>query len=69
MIRDPAAVPELERILGDQNAASDVRREAAIALGEIKDKSALQSLTAALTTADPYLAKAARDAIRRIQQQ
>jgi HEAT repeat protein len=69
MIRDPAAVPELERILGDQSAFSDVRREAAIALGEIKDKSALQSLTVALKTADPYLAKAARDAIRRIEKQ
>jgi HEAT repeat protein len=69
LIHDPKAVPELERILGDQNTASDIRRESAIALGEIKDKSALQSLTAALTTADPYLAKAARDAIRRIQQE
>jgi HEAT repeat protein len=69
MIRDPKAVPELETILGDQNAAGDVRREAAIALGEIMDKSALQSLTAVLTTADPYLAKAARDAIRRIEKQ
>jgi len=69
MIRDPKAVPELETILGDQNAAGDVRREAAIALGEIMDKSALQSLTAVLTTADPYLAKAAREAIRRIEKQ
>jgi len=68
-IRDPKAVPELEAILGDQKAAGDVRREAAIALGEIMDKSALQSLTAVLITADPYLAKAARDAIRRIEKQ
>jgi HEAT repeat protein len=69
MIRDPKAVPELETILGNQMAAGDVRREAAIALGEIMDKSALQSLTAVLTTADPYLAKAARDAITRIEKQ
>ncbi|MDX6710516.1 MAG: hypothetical protein QOH96_1532 [Blastocatellia bacterium] len=69
MIRDPKAVPELETILGDQMAAGDVRREAATALGEIMDKSALQSLTAVLTTADPYLAKAARDAIKRIEKQ
>jgi HEAT repeat protein len=69
MIRDPKAVPELERILGDQKAEGDVRREAAIALGEIMDKSALQSLTAVLTTPDPYLAKAVRDAIKRIERQ
>lgn len=65
-IRNRAAVPSLIAALQDEQAESDVRREAAIALGLIGDAAALPALNGLSNADDPYLAKAAFDASRRI---
>ena len=66
-IRSRAAVPALITALENEHNVSDVRREAAIALGLIADPSALPALQAVYSTAeDPYLSEAARMALRRI---
>ncbi len=65
-IRSRAGLPALIAALsGDQNPL-DVRREAAAALGLIGDPSATSSLRAVLDSSDPYLAEAARQALRRL---
>jgi len=46
---------------------SDVRREAATALGLIGDPSAVPALQTAFTSSDPYLSEAARLALRRLR--
>lgn len=61
-----AGSPSLILVLQDEMAEDDLRRESAAALGRIGDSSALPSLRAALTARDPYLAEAAKEAIRRI---
>jgi HEAT repeat protein len=65
-IRSRAGLPALIAALsGDQNPL-DVRREAAAALGLIGDPSAAPALRAALDSSDPYLAEAARRALRQL---
>jgi HEAT repeat protein len=65
-IRSRAGLPALITALsGDQNPL-DVRREAATALGLIGDPSAAPALRAVLDSSDPYLAEAARQALRRL---
>lgn len=65
-IANSAASPSLIGVLSDEKAESDLRREAATALGKIGSTSALPALNAALVSGDPYLAEAAGQAIRRI---
>lgn len=65
-IGNRAAVPALLAVLQDEQYESDVRREAAIALGLIGDSAALPILNGVSTAADPYLARAAFEASRRI---
>ena len=65
-IGNRAALPALLAALQDQEAESDVRREAATALGLIGDKSALPALNDLSSADDPYLARAAFAASRRI---
>lgn len=61
------AVPTLISALQDETNSIETRREAATALGLIGDVSALPALHAAFAAnIDPYLAEAARDAIRQI---
>jgi putative heme-binding domain-containing protein len=62
--RDPAAFPELVRLLRDRDAA--VRREAAIALGRLGTAKAAPALYAALDEADTFAAWSVRQAIRRL---
>ncbi len=62
-----ASVPTLISALEDEANSIETRREAATALGSIGDSAALPALQAAFATnADPYLAEAARAAIRQI---
>jgi HEAT repeat protein len=65
-IGNRAAVPALVATLQDEQAESDVRRESAIALGLIGDTTALPALNVVTNAEDPYLARAAFDASRRI---
>ncbi len=65
-IGNRAAVPALLAALQDEDEESDVRREAATALGLIGDSSALPALNALSGAEDPYLARAAYDASRKI---
>jgi HEAT repeat protein len=62
-----AGVPVLIEVLLNDSMAADVRREAAVALGLIKDPSALPALRSVLTARDPYLSGAAHEALRRIE--
>ncbi len=66
-IRSRAALKILIAALGNQEYPSDVRREAAIALGLIGDPAAVPSLRAAFSSNDPYLSAAAREALRRLR--
>lgn len=65
-IASRAGVPALVAALDDEKAPDDVRREAAFALGQIGDPSARQALQRVLLARDPYLAFAAKKALRRI---
>ena len=65
-IRSRAGLPVLIATLVDEGNPLDVRREAAAALGLIGDASAAPSLRAVLDSSDPYLADAAREALRRL---
>ncbi len=65
-IRSRAGLPVLIAALGDDQNPLDVRREAAAALGLIGDPAAVSSLRAVLDSSDPYLADAAREALRRL---
>ena len=62
-------MPSLVEALGDERAPSDVRREAARSLGLIGDPSAAPALRAVLTAKDPYLARAAFEALLKIDPQ
>lgn len=66
-IRSRAALPVLIIILQDEKSEDDVRREAAIALGEIGDATALPVLDGAVNSRDPHLSHAAHEAIRKIR--
>jgi HEAT repeat protein len=63
-IRSRAGLPALIAALSDDQNPLDVRREAATALGLIGDPSAAPALRTALESSDPYLAEAARQALR-----
>ena len=65
-IHSRAGLPVLIATVGDDRIPLDVRREAATALGLIGDASAAPSLRAVLDSSDPYLAEAAREALRRL---
>lgn len=65
-IRSRAGLPALIAALSDDQNPLDVRREAAAALGLIGDPSAAPSLRALLDSSDPYLAAAARQALRKL---
>lgn len=67
-IRSRAAVPALVAVLEDERAPDDVRREAAISLGLIGDASASTALRAVLDSRDPYLSRAAHEALNRLAQ-
>ncbi len=60
------ASPTLIGLLQDEKAETDLRREAAIALGEIGDEAALPVLRSVLTANDPHLSQSAFHAIKRI---
>ncbi|MFS8085529.1 MAG: HEAT repeat domain-containing protein, partial [Acidobacteriota bacterium] len=66
-IRSRAAVAILIAALRNQDYASDIRREAAIALGLIGDSAAVPALQAAFSSDDLYLSEAAREALRRLR--
>src|ERR1044072_3671701 len=67
-IRSRAAVPVLIATLENSANAADTRREAATALGLIRDPSAMPASQAAFAAGeDPYLAEAARAAMHTIK--
>jgi HEAT repeat protein len=66
-IHSRAALNILIAVLENQEYSSDVRREVAIALGLIGDTAAVPALRAAFSSDDPYLAAAAREALRRLR--
>jgi len=66
-IRSRAGVEPLITALTNETNPLDVRRAAAEALGSIGDSSATSALEAALASQDPYLAEAARAALRRLR--
>jgi len=55
------------QILQDTSESDDIRREAARALGNIGDVSAIPALTASLNAKDPYLANNSREALRKLK--
>lgn len=67
LIGSRAGVPALVAALTNERAGDDVRREAARALGLIGDTAAVPALRAALTARDPYLARTALEALRRLE--
>lgn len=65
-IGSKAAIPALSAILLDERAPDDVRREAAASLGAIGDQSAVGALRTVIAARDPYLARIAYEALRKI---
>ncbi len=66
-IKSRSSVGILIATLTNDANDSDVRREAATALGLIGDPSAVPALQTAFTSNDPYLSEAARLALRRLR--
>jgi HEAT repeat protein len=66
-IKSRSSVGVLIATLTNEANDSDVKREAATALGLIGDPSAAPALQAAFTSGDPYLSDAARAALRRLK--
>jgi HEAT repeat protein len=66
-IRNRAAVPALIAVLGNEKLHGDVRRSAATSLGLIGDPSAISPLQTALSSPDPYVARAASEALLKIK--
>jgi len=62
-VHSAASVDVLIATLSNESVAADVRREAAAALGQIGDSSAVPALRAALASGDPYVSEAARSAL------
>jgi HEAT repeat protein len=60
------AVPVLVEALSDERAPNDVRREAARALGLIGDAAAVPALRSVLAHQDPYLSRAAFEALTKL---
>ncbi len=67
-IKSKAGVPALIAALSNEKLVDDIRREAASALGAIGDPSAVPALRAASSSPDPYLAQAAFESLRKINQ-
>ena len=63
-LRDSLAVPQLIEAL--VHTAGNLRKEAAIALGEIADLRGVEPLTLTMSDPDPEVRKAARLALQRI---
>ena len=59
-----AGAPAVAALLS--HAISNLRKEAALALGELRDRATLPALTRALEDHDPEVRKAVRIAIRQI---
>lgn len=66
-IRSRSAVDVLIATLANESNDSDLRREAATALGLIGDPAAGPALQAAFASSDPYLSEAARESLRRLR--
>ena len=66
LLKANEATQLLISILSDEKAEADVRREAAFALGEIRDASAVSALNLAAKSNDPYLAKTASESLKAI---
>ena len=66
-IRSRSAVDVLIATLTNDDNESDLRREAATALGLIGDPAAGPALQAAFASSDPYLSGAAREALRQLR--
>jgi HEAT repeat protein len=65
-IKSRAGTAALISALSNEKLPSDVRREAARSLGLIGDPTAVPALRTASTAADPYLAKIAHEALRKL---
>jgi len=65
-IRRTSSVNVLIATLANDSFTADIRREAAAALGQIGDSSAIPALRNALASGDPYLSEAARAALRKL---
>ncbi|HEU4766511.1 MAG TPA: HEAT repeat domain-containing protein [Pyrinomonadaceae bacterium] len=67
-IKSRAGTAALISVLGNEKLDSDVRREAARALGLIGDPSAASALRSVSTSSDPYLSQMAHEALRKLGQ-
>ena len=65
-LRSRASVPALIVTLANEHLSNDVRREAAYSLGLIGDVAAIPALRAAAEARDPFLARLAFEALRKI---
>ena len=65
-IRSSAGVPALVTTLRNEKLSSDVRREAATALGTIGDPTAVDALNQAVNSPDPYLSRIAFESLKKI---
>jgi HEAT repeat protein len=65
-IHSASSVNVLIATLSNETNSSDVRREAATALGMIGDSAAIPALRNAFASDDPYLSEAARNALRKM---
>ena len=66
-IRNRAAVPALIAVLGNEKLHGDIRRSAATSLGLIGDPAAISPLQTALSSSDPYISRAASEALLKIK--
>ena len=66
-LRSPAGVQSLVAVLNSEGNSLETRRVAATALGKIGSSAAVPALQAAFHSDDPYLAQAARAALRRLR--
>jgi HEAT repeat protein len=66
-MKSQTVVPTLIVMLQDEKSEDDVRREAALALGQIGDRAAIPALESVLMSKDPYLSQAAFEALRKIK--
>lgn len=62
-----AAIITLSQVLQNQKEAEDTRREAAFALGAIRQSSATAILRSHLNSPDPYLAEICKEALLKIE--
>jgi len=65
-IRSRSGVPALIALVTNEKLSSDIRREAARALGLIGDPAAVPALNQASMSSDPYLSLAAYESLRKI---